>query len=366
MKMFNKSRSFLISSRSALVGSLVAALLLVAVVLIPAIGQSIIAGFLFVPFATFLLSAAPYVLQGVVAVMFGGVVAALFYLLRIKNSLFVSGVGLSLGYVLFSWLNKAVDIPVHLKATALLLMALIIFWVLMWIGKRLTLKTFVSAAIFVGLLGSCVYIAQVIQEPIERKKAEVAHRAYLDGKNQEFEATKQALNFTVYYPTYNSAELPASELKLNGYSQERRAYTNPPHVTFKLGKAMVTQAALVKNQEKLMDFTRNCDFTRVSHVMDSRTEVSQREIEDSLENLSRCNVIHETPAGTKVFYREGGQWTTFYLQSGTTNIVIQFDDVNVGKYDDALLPEVKKIIDSLQPVSVDKLQRGKEGLADRS
>lgn len=362
--MFNKSRSFLVSSRSALVGSLVASLLLVAVVLIPAIGQSIVAGFLFVPFATFLLSAAPYVLQGVVAVMFGGAVAALFYLLRIKNSLLVSGVGLSLSYVLFSWLNKAVDASVQLKAVVFLFMTLVIFWGLVWIGKRLTLKTFVSAAVFIGLLGSCVYLAQVVQEPIERKRAEAAHQVYLDGKNQAFEAAKQALNFTVYYPTYNSTELPASDLKLNGYSQERPAYTNPPHVTFKLGKARVTQAALVKNQEKLMDFTRNCDFTRVSHVMDSRTAVTQGEIEDSLENLSRCNVIHQTPTGTKVFYREGGQFTTFYLQNDNTNIVIKFDDVNAQKYSEALLPEVKKIIDSLQPVSLDKPQRGREGLAD--
>lgn len=357
--MFNKLRSFLVLNRNALVGSLVASLLLVVVVLIPTIGQSIIAGFMFVPFAVSLLSATPYVLQGLVAVMFGGVVAALLYLLRIKNSLLVAGVGLSLGYVLFSWLNKVVDVPVHQKALAFLLVALVIFCGSIWIGKWLTLKTFVSAAIFISLLGSCAYLAQVIEKPIERKKAELAHQVYLDGKNQEFEAAKQALNFTVYYPTHNSAVLPVSDLKLNGYSQERRAYTNPPHVTFELGKARVTQAALVKNQEKLMDFTRNCDFMRVSHAMDSRTEVTQREIEDSLENLSRCNIIHETPAGTKVFYREAGQWTTFYLQNNNTNIVIKFDDINAGKYSDSLLPEIKKIIDSLQPVSLDKLQRGR-------
>lgn len=362
--MFSKVRPFLVSSKRTLVGSLAASLILVAVVLIPVIGQSIIAGFMYVPFAVSLLSSAPYILQGIVAVMFGGVVAMFFYLLRIKSSLLISGVGLSLGYVLFSWLNRAVDAPIYLKAGVFLSVALVIFYGLIQIGKRLNLKTFVSVVVFIALLGSCVYVAQIVERPIEREKAELAHQTYLNGKNQEFETAKQELNFTVYYPTYNSAELPASGLKLNGYSQAQKAYTNP-HVTFKLGKARVTQAALLKNQEKLMDFTRNCDIMRVSQTMDSSSEVNQQQIEDSLENLSRCKVVHQTPAGNKVLMRKGGQWTTFYLQNDNTNIVIQFDDINSGKYDEALLPEINKIIDSLQPVSVDELQRGNERLADR-
>lgn len=362
--MLNKVRSFLRSNTKAHVGSLIASIILITVVLIPAIGRSVITGFLYVPHVSFLLTHAPYVIQGVVAVMFGGVVAILFYLLRIKNSLLISGVGLSLGYVLLFCVNQAFGVSVYLKAVVFLSIALFFFYGLIEAGKRLRINTFISAVVFIVLLGSCMYVAQVIEKPIEQGKAKLAHQAYLDAQNQEFESAKHAVDFIVYYPTYNSVKLPASELKLNGYSQDRNARTNP-HVTFKLGRAMVTQSALLKNQEKLMDFTRNCDIVRLSQTMDSSSEVSQRQIEDSLENLSRCKIVHQTPTGKNVFFRESGQWTTFYLQNEGTNIVIEFDDINTNKYTDALLPEVNKIIDSLQPVSIDKLQRGGEMLTGR-
>lgn len=365
--MLNRIRSHIASRKAVLLGSAIASIVLVTVVVIPAIGQSIVAGFMYVPFLAILLSSSPlylYILQGLVALMFGSVVAMIFYLLRIKSSVFVSGVGLSFGYVVFTLLDHTFETSTFLKSIGFLLVSLIIFYCLIQVGKHLKINTFMACAVFVASLGVCSYAAQVVVRPIEREKAKSSHQVYLDAQNQEFETVKKTLKFTVYYPTYSSSELSATQPKLNGYSQNQKRHTNP-HVTYNIGKARVTQTALLKDQEKLVDFTRNCDITRLSNEMDSSSVVRQQNIEDSLENLSRCNVIHQTPAGNKVLFRGLGQWTTFYLQKDKTNIVIRFDDINAGKYSEAFLPEVIKIIDSLQPVSINRLQRGNEMLADR-
>jgi hypothetical protein len=360
--MINKLRSLLLTNRNWLISILVASIGLTLIVLVPSIGQSVAVGLLVIPLAGALLYSISFnILVGLVAVLFGSAVALVFYLLRIKHSLFVSSIGLALGYVFFSWLNQVVDLPVYLKALIFFVAACTLFYGLMRVGERLKIKRPISFVLFFVLLGSCVYAAQLVERVVIRPEA---IQAYVAKENQEFETAKQSINFTIYYPTYSSAELPASDPKLNGYSQDQKKYTNP-HVTFKLGGALVTQTGLLKDQDKIMDFTRNCDIMRLAQAMGSSSEVSQRLIDRSLENLSRCKVIHQTSTGKSVLFRENGQWTTFYLQDENTNIVIEFDDINSSKYTEALLPEIKKTIDSLRPITLEKVQRGKKMLADR-
>jgi hypothetical protein len=363
MEMVNKMRSLVRSSRGALIGSLYASIILLLVVLVPVVPKYVATGVFFVPFTYSYLEPIQYVVPGVVGLLFAGVIGLLFYLLRIKHSFFVAGLGLAIGYVLFSWLKLITDFSVYVQATLFLLIGFALLVSLILATKRLKIPTAVSIAVFLILIVSSVYAAQFIETKIEAQRAPLARQAYEDAQQQKFVTARQTVNFSVYYPTYNSAELPASEPLLNGYSQEYARHTNP-HVTFKLGQARVTQAALLKGQEKLMDFTRNCDILHVSQIMDSRPEVTQVEIDNSLENLSRCKIVHRTPTGTDVYYLALGEGALFYIQEKGTNMVIQFDGSGREKYSDVLVSEINKIIDSLQPIANEKLQRGNETRAD--
>ena len=362
--MFNKMQVFIKPNKGLLIGSVVASSVLTVLVLVPMISELIATGLVLFPSVGRLLFSVPHVLPGIVAVLFASVIALLFYLLRVKHSLFVSGVGLSIGYVIFSWVNQISNNSVYLKAIILFIAAFALFYSLAQIGRRIKMHTVASVVLFVVLVVSSVYVTRYIERVVVQINAPALRQAYMDAQNKEFETTKQTIGFKVYYPTYSSTTLPASAPKLNGYSQDQKERTSP-HVTYKIGLARVTQSALLKNQDKLMDFRRNCDIRSLSSAMGSVTEISQQTIDRSLQNLSRCKIIHHTSADKDVFYYENGQWSTFYLQNDGTNLLIEFDDINGGKYTDVMLPEVKKVIDSLEPISLNKLQRGNEMLADR-
>lgn len=357
--MFNSLRSIIKSHRPYLIGSIVAALILALVVLVPIIGTSVTAGLFLTPGLGGLLYAVPPVLLGFTALLFASFVTIVFYLLRIRHSALIAGVSLPVGYILLTTLNKILNIPLYQKAILFGVIAFMLVYGLMLASKKLRINTVVSVILFIVFVGTSVYSAQLIEQTISKRQAPAAQMAYQAKKNQEFETARQGLRLTAYYPSYISTEFPVSEPELNGYSQESYSHINP-HVTYTLGGAQVTQAALVKNQDKLMDFTRNCDIINVASSMISESEVSQGVINKSLDNLSRCKVIHQTPAGTNVYAIGRKDFMTFYLQIDKTNIVIKFSGSRAHKYSNTLLPQLNKVIDSLQPITSDKLQRGDE------
>jgi hypothetical protein len=355
--MFSRLHDFMKANGGSLIGGLTGSLLLVIVVLYPRITELVAVGLALTPYVYQLVESVPYLLQGAVAMLLATAVMLLFYLLRTKHSLLVSGVGLSLGYVLLSWLDRILNLSVYEKAAIYFFGVFVLFYGLMQINRSLKLHSAISSVIFIIMILSSVYVVQIIDQAFDKREAAVFRQAAEAAQDREFEAVREGISYPVYYPTYSSEILPASVSTLNGYSAAHKKYTNP-HIAFTIGGAQVTQAGLLKNQEKVMDFTRNCDISLVARRMDRRVEITQTEVDASLKNLSRCKVVHQTPAGADVYFRSLGQGAIFYLQQNGTNIVIEFNGSRKGKYSDTLLPEIKKVIDSMQPIANDKLQRG--------
>lgn len=168
MKMIDRIRAFTASYRSQAIGCLIASVVLTWLALNPAVGWAVMLGVLFIPSVGASLYAAPYLLLGVVNVLFGAIIMLAFYLLRIKNSLLVSGVGLSLAYVVLSALNLMLSLPFYLKAALFFLVSCALFGFLMWSTARIKINTVASAVIFVVLLGFSVCVSRVFSGVIYR------------------------------------------------------------------------------------------------------------------------------------------------------------------------------------------------------
>lgn len=342
-------------------GSLIATIIVTLLTIFPEIRDSMSLGFLVVfPFG-FIWIFFIYVAYTMLALMLGLIIGISFYLLRIKNSLFIAGVGSPVSFLAASLINELTGLGGYIKALLVFSVVYILFYTLMYITSRHKIGTVAAGMLFLILVSAYPYGVLYIERIADIGYVKTQNSEFRDKQNRIFEEGKKNVDFTVYYPAHQSTKLPASVPKLNGYSQTLKHVDL--HVTYTIGRARVMESGLIKDQEKLMDFNRNCDITRLGSIMD-RGEVTTYDIDKSLENLQRCNIIHTAKDGEKVYIRESGQFTAFYLKKGTTNILIRFDDINTEEYNDAILPEVKRIIDSLKPYETNKLQKGSASIAN--
>ena len=213
-----------------------------------------------------------------------------------------------------------------------------------------SLRWQLSAIIGIVFVGSSLYVTPLLVRPVETKQVESKEASV-------FANAVNSLGFTPYHPTYESSLYPATPPVLNGYGGS--PYSNRT-VDFKLGKVWVRQGALLTGQDKVMNFVNNCDIHTIWSTMDTHTSVPQRDVDRSLDNFKKCKVVHETPLGNKVYLQSIGKSAYFYIKIGTTNLVIVFDESYRNEYDPSKLPELTKVIDSLEPLDVSRIQKGNE------
>ena len=95
-----------------------------------------------------------------------------------------------------------------------------------------------------------------------------------------------------------------------------------------------------------------CDVKEVEYAMVSTGE---RNFDDYTypPNAGGCLAPVVTPGGRSLqrSYISNSQWTSWYLRFENTIIVFTFDEVNGMGYTDDFLPELIKIVDSLQPIA---------------
>lgn len=347
--MLNKIRNYISSRRNQLIGSFIASIIVTSLLLFSGIELSIGYGSAYVPILGKFIWQFSYLL---VPVLFSIVIMLSLYLLRLRNPVLSSGFGVAITGVLLTWLNLVVKVDLGLKYGLFLLIAFLVFYMSIKAFQVLKFKSIYSIIISVIIIVGSVYLGIIIERAAVRNEFEST-------QNKDYETAKKKINFKIYYPTYTSASLPATPPKLNDYKPQVPENDTTSHITFKLGNAKIVQTPLLKNQNGLMDFKRNCDILSLASTMRSKTEVKQIAVDKSLENLSRCKIVHTTPAGKDVYIRELGRGVLLYVQIEGTNITIEAEDHFKQKFDRTILPELYKLIDSFEPISTDKIERGR-------
>lgn len=346
--------SYVQMNRRYIIGSLIAGLLITVIAVVPGISHSVSFSLLYIPFLGTLAFGLSYVTNGVILGVLGVIIAATFYLLRINRFIVSSVVGLAFSFIGIMLYAGLVGGGLAVQVAVGVLMSTVLFFVAIKMSAKLRINTAVSVivAIIFIVLGS--YGAELVNSFITIRSTSDNEKS----REQAFETARRQLDFSVYYPAYQSSILPASVPELNGYDSPIKSILVNPHITYTLGTAQVTESAMLKNQEKIMDFTYNCDIATLARVMQSEPEVSSYKITQSLDNPQHCVTAQTLPTGENIYFSQRGQWTYFYVKLGTTNIVIEFDNIKPDQYDDTRKQEVLKIINSLQIISLNKIQRG--------
>ncbi len=295
------------------------------------------------PLSMAFLSAGPWI----VAFALCGAIAIIYWLMGVRNAFMASSLGFSISYFLISLFVALVNIPIFGCIVIGSLAAYLLFIGTCWIGSKITLHK-----VILGLVGIVLLVLSLYFTP----SVTVSIRIQRDTASQQnmFKQAVNSMNFTPYYPTYSSAAFAASSPQLKGYRSDE--YQNEI-VIFQLGNAEVTQSKILSGQEKVMNFTTNCDIVAIKTSMRWGTSIMQHDIDRSLESPQRCTPL-QTPNGNKVYFKVNGQWTNFYTNINQTNVIIEFDDINGKKFEPGTQDELLKVIDSLQPLDKQKLKDG--------
>lgn len=177
---------------------------------------------------------------------------------------------------------------------------------------------------------------------------------YQDTTAEKLQQALGQLNFDVYTPGYTPDGMTTSAPKLTGINSRYHS----TYVEYTIGRIEVTQAAKVENQDQLMNFTDNCDIHRLKSTMTTESGVKAGDIEASKSNLSKCALVATTDNGRKIYQWQRGQRALFYTEIGNTNIIFEFDRINKIAYQDSFLPEMVKIINSLEEAPKETIEYG--------
>lgn len=342
----NKLLAFITTHKAADLAYLIAAILYSVYQFYPPLNQFVGFGLMMTLHASmWIFIAVPYVVAGILC----AVIAIVFWLSAIRSNIIAAMLGFSINYFIVSLSMTILEAPIFMEITIGLIVSYTIFVGVSWFMPRISLDRTQSIVIGAICLGLTLYFTPAVTHPIEARRATV--KAYTS-----FKSAVDGLNFSPYYPTYSSSIYPASAAKLNGY--ENIAYSNET-VTFTLGDAEVKQGGYLSGQDKVMNFVDNCTIYRLWFSLeDEGAAITQDDINQSLERPQKCNLIHTTPTGKKVYFNDDGQWVRFYVKLNQTNLIIDFDNVNGRKYDSSHLDEILKIIDSFQLLDKSKLEDG--------
>ncbi len=288
------------------------------------------------------------VFMGVVGGLALVAVTLLYWIVGVRNFVLAFALGLSINYVVISWLMVVFDVPLLAEAAAGLMLSYVVFFVAAWLVSKPRIHSVLAVVVSVLLVGVSFYAGSYITSRTITQKVDAEEDA-------QFAKVIKELNFTVYYPSYASALLPADPAKLNGYDKDLGDVQN---VTFLLGRARVKQGALLSGQDKLLNFKDNCNMFVLWSAMDTDSSIDDFNIKHSLEYPTACNLVETTPSGKKVYFDDSDeQRQYFYVRVGNTNFMIEFEEID-RPYDPALKSEYLKVIDSLQSMDKAKLQKG--------
>lgn len=345
-------KNFLLRHKNVLLACLFAAILFGIYHFYPVLNQAVAwgliwtIGWLIPPASMGFMFIAPWIVAGLLC----AAAAIIYWLMGLRNSIVAATAGFSISYFAISLLSSLLNLPSFSQIIAGSLLAYTIFIGAYWLVSRLKFHKRMSLALGVVLLALALYITPLVTAPIDSARAQAKMESTL----------KQGIgnmNFTPYYPTYSSPVVPASPPELQDYESD---YYRNETVTFLLGKVKVKQSTLLSGQEKVMDFTRNCDILTISSAMSWGTAIKRSDIEQSLENPKRCNLVHTTPSGKKVYSQSIGKtpkW--FYVQLNQTNLIIEFGDTKDTQFNPDHQDELFKVIDSFEILDKQKLQDGR-------
>lgn len=182
-----------------------------------------------------------------------------------------------------------------------------------------------------------------------------ANVQYQNKTEERLQEARIQLNFDAYVPQYVPDGMKLTPPELFGINSR----INRLYVEYSISGIEVKQAAKLNDQDLLMNFTNNCDIRTLWSAMTDQDGVTSRDVERSRSNLSKCVLIATTENGRKIYFQQGGQWTRFYTELGNTNVIFEFDEGNRTDYEESFLPEIVKIINSLEPVAKDKIEYGR-------
>jgi hypothetical protein len=204
-----------------------------------------------------------------------------------------------------------------------------------------------------------IVLSVFYQPPIvqQANHTQVTDTQYANQTNDQFAAAVKDLDFQPYYPDYIPPGLTATKPGLFGY--RHTGYDNI-YVGYRVGKVEIRQSAKLTNQDKVMNFTTNCDVSIVWFAMAAGQSVSDFNLKQSLDNLTKCKVIGKTDAGQNI-YKKGAddlQYAFYFMNAGGTNVVIQYDQEVKPRYDATFEQQIIKLLNSMKPLDKSKLIKG--------
>lgn len=174
--------------------------------------------------------------------------------------------------------------------------------------------------------------------------------------DSKFSKTLQAIDFTIYKPSYTPETVELTEPELNNYYFS--GSLSNPYVGYKIDGVEVRQSALLEGQQAIMNFEDNCDISTIAFEMMMGDSIAQSEIERSRNDLTKCNSVAAMDSGEKIYYTELGQSRYYYVQLDGTNVVFSYDTINARSLGSPSREEMVAIIQSLQRFDKSKLIKG--------
>ncbi|HEX6416434.1 MAG TPA: hypothetical protein VFZ62_02815 [Candidatus Saccharimonadales bacterium] len=265
-----------------------------------------------------------------------------------KNAHLVGLVGFAFGFLLMSLLMASIDLSPEQEVALGLVLAFAWFLALGQLMYRVKVSDKLAVIIGVVALITSVFATPLLIHPIQAAKI-------TNEENRVFQKAVSALDFSVYYPTFQSKEYPVSSPMLYGYDGSKYTKTS---LTFTLGKAKVKQQKVLQNQHEVMNFSDHCDILELWSIFTDTDSLQQRDIDSSKERQMPCQMIHKTPDGKEVYFYDRAGLVFFYIRTESTNIIIRFDDDARYRYDPGSLPEMLRVIDSLELLDKSKIEKG--------
>lgn len=346
MKMKNK---FVKLHRELLLAGLYGTVCFAIYAFLPPVFQSALLGLSIITHAQFLLG---WLGVWVILLIICAALTQVYTLVNLKDDFLTASLGFSLSYFATSFVTELLIAPdYYVRVAVVLLIAYASFMVSSFVsGHIVAIKPMrLMAGAFV-LLVTAYGTFQVVLPLTIRNAAEV----YAKEQDAKFKSTLKNLDFKTYYPTYQSSSFKLSPAKLNGYGGNYRT----PYVSFEIGSAYVKEGPTLARQSEVMDFKNNCDISRLWYATGAPSGLTDDDIATSLDDLKKCNLLQTTESGVKIYLQRAGQWTYAYTQIDSTNIIIEFDDLNGRKYDASKEVELLRVISSLKPLGSSAIQMG--------
>jgi hypothetical protein len=175
---------------------------------------------------------------------------------------------------------------------------------------------------------------------------------YESGEKAKYNQAVADLGYEVFAPGYIPAGAEYSRGSLN-----RALASNEYSIYQKIGKVGLIQGRYHDEYSQIVDPPQKCDGYGLYNAIQGG---GKREV-SNYRPISKgpCQLLATTPKGYKLYAQpalvSGDRY--IYVRINQTALVFEFSQRSGSKYQDSFLPELVKVVDSLEPVKPEELMK---------